>query len=92
MFIPNALTIQAGQSVLWQTSFARETECVKLLLKYGAQVDLPVRCELILGCGVLFGKTGRLVQIGWAKWECPLQVLYKSSAMVNHSTRMLVIL
>ena len=75
LFILTALTIQAGRPTLWYASSGGKTECVKLLLKYGAQVDLPVRCDLqkwIQGCGVLFGKTGRLVQVGWAKWECPL--------------------
>ena len=33
-----------GQSALWWASFVGETECVEVLVKYGAQVDLPVRC------------------------------------------------
>ena len=36
---------------------------MKVLVKYGAQVDLPVRCDIqkwIQGCGVLFGQTGQL--------------------------------
>ena len=46
-----------GQSALWCASEAGESECVELLLKYGAQVDLPVRCDVqkwIQGCGVSF--------------------------------------
>ena len=37
------IALQYGQSALHCASFAGETECVKLLLKYGAQIDLPVR-------------------------------------------------
>ena len=39
------LTLQYGRSALWYVSDAGETECIKVLLKYGAQVDLPVRCD-----------------------------------------------
>ena len=48
------LALQLGQSALWCASSAGETECVKLLLKYGAQVDLPVRSDVqkwIQSCG-----------------------------------------
>ena len=38
---------QYGQSALHHASSAGETECVEVLLKYGAQVDLPVRCDVI---------------------------------------------
>ena len=45
LFILTGLVPQYGESALWVASGAGETECVKLLLKYGAQVDLPaVRC------------------------------------------------
>ena len=44
LFILTGLALQYGESALWVASEAGETECVKLLLKYGAQVDLPVRC------------------------------------------------
>ena len=40
------LTLQLGQSALWCASSAGEAECVKLLVKYGAQVDLPVSTEM----------------------------------------------
>ena len=40
------LALQGGRSALWGASFAGETECVKVLMKYGAQVDLPVRCDV----------------------------------------------
>ena len=70
------LTLQFGQSALWWARSDGETECVKVLLKYGAQVDLPVRCNVqkwIQDCGVLFGQTGQPVQFGWAvfdtEWE-----------------------
>ena len=36
---------------------------MKVLVKYGAQVDLPVRHDVqkqIQGCDVLFGKTSQL--------------------------------
>ena len=41
------LTLQIGRSALWYASNAGRTECVKVLLKYGAQVDLPVRCDVM---------------------------------------------
>ena len=44
LFILTGLALQYGESALWVVSEAGETECVKLLLKHGAQVDLPVRC------------------------------------------------
>ena len=44
LFILTGLALQYGGSALWVASEAGETECVKLLLKHGAQVDLPVRC------------------------------------------------
>ena len=37
------LTLQYGQSALWWASDVGGTECVKVLVEYGAQVDLPVR-------------------------------------------------
>ena len=40
------LTLQYGQSALWWASDVGETECVKVLVKYGAQVDLPVRHDV----------------------------------------------
>ena len=40
--------LQFGESVIWCASSAGETECVKVLVKYGAQVDLPVRYSLVL--------------------------------------------
>ena len=46
LFILTGLTLQIGQSALWWASYAGRTECVKVLLKYGAQVDLPVRCDV----------------------------------------------
>ena len=67
LFMLTGLALQRGESALWRASSAGETECVKLLLKYGAQVDLPVRCDVqkwIQGCGVLFGKTSQL-SFGW---------------------------
>ena len=49
---------------------------MKVLVKYGAQVDLPVRCDVqkwIQDCVILFGQTGQLVQLGWEvfdkEWE-----------------------
>ena len=39
--------MQSGRSALHWASSAGETECVKVLLKYGAQVDLPVRCGIM---------------------------------------------
>jgi ankyrin repeat protein len=39
--------LQYGLSALHCASYAGETECVKVLLKYGAQVDLPVRCDVM---------------------------------------------
>ena len=39
---------------------------MKVLVKYGAQVDLPVRCDVqkwIQGWGVLFGQTDQLALI-----------------------------
>ena len=47
LFILTDLTLQYGQSALWYASKAGETECVEVLLKYGAQVDLPVRCDVM---------------------------------------------
>jgi ankyrin repeat protein len=47
LFILTGLTLQSGRSALWWASSAGETECVKVLLKYGAQVDLPVRCDVM---------------------------------------------
>ena len=38
--------MQYGCSALWCASNAGNTECVKVLVKYGAQVDLPVRCDV----------------------------------------------
>ena len=76
LFILTGLVLQYGESALWHASNAGAMECVKLLLKYGAQVDLPVRCDgqkWIQGCGVLFRKT---CQCGWmvfdTGWEEPL--------------------
>ena len=69
LFILTGLALQYGESALWVASEAGGTECVKLLLKHGAQVDLPVRCDgqkWIQGCGVLFGKTG---QCGWVVFD-----------------------
>ena len=40
------LYMQYGRSALLCTSDAGETECVKVLVKYGAQVNLPVRCDI----------------------------------------------
>ena len=34
---------QYGQSALWCAAFANKTECAKVLLKFGAQVDLAVK-------------------------------------------------
>ena len=65
LFILTGLALQRGRSALWLASDAGETECVKLLLKYGAQVDLPVRCDVqkwIQDCGVLFGQTSQLLE------------------------------
>ena len=45
LFILTGLALQDGESALWCASSAGETECVKVLVKYGAQVDLPVRCD-----------------------------------------------
>ena len=45
LFILTSLVLQYGESVLWVASDVGATECVKLLLKYGAQVDLPVRFD-----------------------------------------------
>ena len=41
------LALQYGESPLWCASSAGETECVKVLVKYGAQVLLSVRCSQI---------------------------------------------
>ena len=41
------LILQYAQSTLWRASSAGETECVEVLLKYGAQVDLPVRYNMM---------------------------------------------
>ena len=60
--------LQYGQSALHCASFSGKTECLKVLVEYGAQVDLPVRCDVqkwIQGCGILFGQTGQLIQFGW---------------------------
>ena len=35
-----------GETALFGACHGGETECVKVLLKYGAQVDLPVRCDV----------------------------------------------
>ena len=40
------LALQDGRSTLWCASDADKTECVKVLVKYGAQVDLPVRYDV----------------------------------------------
>ena len=40
------LALQDGKSALWWTSDAGKTECVKVLVKYGAQVDLLVRHDV----------------------------------------------
>ena len=40
------LALQNGQSALCYLSSAGETEFVKLLLKYGAQVDVPVSIKI----------------------------------------------
>ena len=39
--------LQHSQSALHRASYAGKTECVEVLLKYGAQVDLPVRCDVM---------------------------------------------
>ena len=41
--------LQGGQSAIWRASKAGEAECVIILLKHGAQVDLPVRCDIQKG-------------------------------------------
>ena len=41
--------LQDGRSALWWASNAGETECVMILLKHEAQVDLPVRCDIQKG-------------------------------------------
>ena len=47
LFILTGLTLQLdGRSALYCASCAGDRECVKLLLKYGAQVDLAVRCDV----------------------------------------------
>ena len=40
------LALQKGQSALWRASADGETECVKVLVKFGAQTDLPVRYDV----------------------------------------------
>ena len=35
-----------GQSALWRSSATGRTECVEVLLKYGALVDSPVRYDM----------------------------------------------
>ena len=40
------LALQGGESPLLCASDTGETECVKVLVKYGAQVDLPVRHDI----------------------------------------------
>ena len=40
------LALQGGKSALWWASDAGETECMKVLVKYGAQVDLPARHDV----------------------------------------------
>jgi hypothetical protein len=65
LFVLTGLTLQRGQSALWLASDAGETECVKVLLKYGAQVDLPVRCDVMYrnGSRVEVLCLGKLVNI-----------------------------
>jgi ankyrin repeat protein len=72
------LTLQRGQSALYRASFTGKTECVKVLLKYGAQVDLPVRCDVMHRNGsrvevFSLAKLGSLVRLGWTvfdtEWE-----------------------
>ena len=46
-FVLTDLTLQLGRSALHHASDAGETECVEVLLKYGAQVDFPVRCVVM---------------------------------------------
>ena len=46
MLVLTDLALQNGQSALWCASTGGETECVKVLVKYGAQVDLPVRYDV----------------------------------------------
>ena len=52
------LALQFGQSALHYASIVGEIEYVKVLVKYGAQVDLPVRYDVQkrihagLGCSV----------------------------------------
>ena len=45
LFILTGHALQRGESALWIASNGGAMECVKLLLKYGAQVDLPVRFD-----------------------------------------------
>ena len=55
------LYMQGGKSALWCASNAGNAECVKVLVKYGAQVDLPVRYDIwkwVQSCGV---QTGHLM-------------------------------
>ena len=55
------LYMQYGCSALWCASDAGDTECVKVLVKYGAQIDLPVRHDVqkwVQSCGV---QTGQLM-------------------------------
>ena len=40
--------LQKGRSALWYASEVGKTEFMKVLLKYGAQVDLPVRCREVV--------------------------------------------
>ena len=40
------LALQGDESALWCASDAGETECVIVLVEYGAQVDLPVRHDV----------------------------------------------
>jgi ankyrin repeat protein len=41
------IALQYGQSALHCASFACKTECVKVLLKYGAQMNLLVRRDVM---------------------------------------------
>jgi hypothetical protein len=83
LFILTGLTLQRGQSALYCASSAGETECVKVLLKYGAQMDLPVRYdvngsrveELCLGkLGNWFDWGGRCLTRSGRGWYRPLLV------------------
>ena len=89
LFILTGLALQYGESALVCVSSAGETECVKVLVKYGAQVDLPVRCDVqkwIQGCGVLCGWAVFDIYIAWGGSINHTPSYMCRSFLISHST------